>query len=250
VNGYLAGIVAVQRPDAHVLRPRPQARFERAMADAGDASFQIDARAPATAGHGGPSPERPIEGANARPAGEPGPAPAAPSTRPAAPRPDRSVMGRTVERIVTEVVEPPPSPPSPPFDMRPPPAGRVAPAPARHGGVEQPTDASRQADTQHQSGPAAEPRRRARQDRAALLAPPPAPGRRAPEIRATPSSGRVARRERAPQPSEVQPERTVHVTIGRIEVRATPPPSRRAEPSRPRGVLSLDDYLAGRRSLP
>src|SRR5262249_44725584 len=42
------------------------------------------------------------------------------------------------------------------------------------------------------------------------------------------------------------PARAIHVTMGRIEVRATPPPapSRPTRPAPPR--LSLDDYLRGR----
>lgn len=59
-----------------------------------------------------------------------------------------------------------------------------------------------------------------------------------PEARTTPRTNRVL-----PEPAAAPPEPTVHVSIGRIEVRAsTPPAARGAKPGRP--VMTIDDYVA------
>ena len=68
-------------------------------------------------------------------------------------------------------------------------------------------------------------------------------------VASTPSIIQPARRATpatiAPQPAASTP--TIHVTIGRIEVRATPPPSRQTQSkSAPVPTISLDDYLRGR----
>lgn len=70
-----------------------------------------------------------------------------------------------------------------------------------------------------------------------------------PSLVPTPSIIQPARRPLpatiVPQPAASTP--TIHVTIGRIEVRATPQPSRQAQPrSAPVPTISLDDYLRGR----
>ena len=55
----------------------------------------------------------------------------------------------------------------------------------------------------------------------------------------------VSRSSDAPLPRVENAETTIQVTIGRIEVRAAPSPSR-PRPGRPRATLSLDDYLKQR----
>jgi hypothetical protein len=75
----------------------------------------------------------------------------------------------------------------------------------------------------------------------------PTPGRTlAPKItRAAREPSRASAAER-PAPALSEPEPVVHVSIGRIEVRASAPdkPLRAREPAKPR--LSLDDYLRRR----
>jgi hypothetical protein len=58
-----------------------------------------------------------------------------------------------------------------------------------------------------------------------------------------PRSGRAGNPEAVRSPSSSTPD--VHVSIGRVEVRALfpEPPTRRAPPPRPRPTVSLDDYL-------
>lgn len=51
-------------------------------------------------------------------------------------------------------------------------------------------------------------------------------------------------REGISQPQSAEP--TIQVTIGRIEVRAAPPGKPQARPEKPRGILSLEDYLKRR----
>ena len=72
----------------------------------------------------------------------------------------------------------------------------------------------------------------------------------------TPHRGEPVSQPNADQAAErrhSQPEPpTIQVTIGRIEVRATPPPQPLAPPPAPpraRPALSLDDYLAKRREV-
>jgi hypothetical protein len=60
------------------------------------------------------------------------------------------------------------------------------------------------------------------------------------------ASGTGARDQRIPHPRSIQAEPTIHVTIGRIEVRAMPP---QQSPSRERAVspvMSLEEYLLSR----
>ncbi|MBX3057990.1 MAG: hypothetical protein KF770_16105 [Anaerolineae bacterium] len=60
-----------------------------------------------------------------------------------------------------------------------------------------------------------------------------------------PANGRAPHHPPPVTPPEPAP--TVHITIGRIEVRATPPPPAKAAQKQPRTpVLSLDDYLRQR----
>jgi hypothetical protein len=61
-----------------------------------------------------------------------------------------------------------------------------------------------------------------------------------------PANGRSANHQ-PPVTPPPEPAPTVQITIGRIEVRATPPPPAKAEQKQPRTpVLSLDDYLRQR----
>jgi hypothetical protein len=77
------------------------------------------------------------------------------------------------------------------------------------------------------------------------LAPPPTPA-----FTLAPTAAMAAQARPATMPSRrepsAKPEPTIHVTIGRVEVRAVEQASpRRREPARP-AVMSLDEYLAGR----
>ena len=89
----------------------------------------------------------------------------------------------------------------------------------------------------------------------AAPAPPPAPGG-GPEPASSPASGRAAVRAATavrvepvaapPRRTPPRAERVVHVTIGRLEVRAgTPAPRPPARPGRPAPAVPLGDYLAG-----
>ena len=51
-----------------------------------------------------------------------------------------------------------------------------------------------------------------------------------------------------PRPEPMRPEPVhIHVSIGRIEVRAvTAPPARQAAPAEPTGLMGLDEYLRSR----
>jgi hypothetical protein len=69
----------------------------------------------------------------------------------------------------------------------------------------------------------------------------------APAIEVVSRRSRSAAWESIDAPQLASPAPTIHVTIGRIEVRATPPPVSAQSKSRPAApVMSLDDYLRQR----
>ena len=62
-----------------------------------------------------------------------------------------------------------------------------------------------------------------------------------------PTAARTSARAGAgPDNAPAPIQQTIHVTIGRIEVRATPPPSAPARKQNAAPVMSLDEYLKTR----
>jgi len=67
----------------------------------------------------------------------------------------------------------------------------------------------------------------------------------------TPQLSPARRQPAQPQPELVREETTVHVSIGRIELRAAqspPPPRAKPREAEKPAVMSLDDYLQSRRA--
>jgi hypothetical protein len=75
----------------------------------------------------------------------------------------------------------------------------------------------------------------------------PAPVIVKPRVAPAPAALASAQAPTQPEPATPEPAPIIQVTIGRIEVRATPPPSQPARGARPAGpALSLDEYLRSR----
>jgi hypothetical protein len=204
------------------VRPRLPEPFERADAPHGPAEpLELDEERPAAAP---PRPARPAAGPaplHTAPARAADPAPA----RPAPPRVTRVLRETAVLAAAPAPLLLPPAAPPPPV---PPPA-----RPARERAAE-PTDRQEPA-----LAPVLPPTTTERP------APGPAPAR--PAVRATvpvPDARGTARERDRRRPAA---ERTVHVTIGRVEVTAAAPPRRGPAPDRPRRpapTVSLDTYLS------
>lgn len=81
-----------------------------------------------------------------------------------------------------------------------------------------------------------------------LLVPPPRDGRAPEPIRPAPSAHTTPRAP-APTAESLVPPPAIHVTIGRLEIRAVTPPAAQARPQSTRApVVSLEDYLRQRAS--
>ncbi|HEY1425683.1 MAG TPA: hypothetical protein VGF50_03345 [Caulobacteraceae bacterium] len=241
MSGLFADLAARAHGDAQAVRPRLPARFETSAQD--------------------PLVELTVE---------------TPATAPTYDQPDRTPAERSVETTAAPDAAPPragePAVPraEPSATPRPPAAQRSAPiaAPAEahaqveraRPGAEAPT-ARAESDDVHAAAPLS-PRVALREPEVA--APAPQRPRAAAENRATtleraPEPPRLiaprltpARAETAqPRPAPDREETTVHVSIGRIELRAAqnaPPPAARPREAARSAVMSLEDYLQSRRA--
>jgi len=285
MSGFLAGIVSSQRGVATAVRPRPVGRFEAAGRGHGSGvdtgrghGSSLDIETDIGPGHGGDVSGGTVSGAllgepveRARPDDRPGadrPAPgaagrfAAPSGGPfegvgaRPPGPPRPGPGgsQAATADVAAMVSPRPAhrpPAAPPGD------GDPTGTPAAEGPRASRSRATDQAPATDSSTPPSPARQPAASNRPRLpdspvgpaLVPPPTPAgvRRAPESAA--AAGSEDLRQGAAAGAAVQP--VVHVTIGRIEIRANAPapgPTTRRASAPRQGVMSLDEYIAQRGS--
>jgi hypothetical protein len=266
MSGFFESLAARARGEAPAVRPRLPGIFESSAAEGfeqtevfveaarPDAAAPVQAAPPAVAEvrHYWEPPERPSAAPVPGQAAEPA-QPAAPPPRGVAPE-DAAEPSRPVPTAL-------PPQPAPARDATPPPApatvqatqdrGRhddTPPAPVRPASVQRPRDDLTVRTVPVTARAASMPPN---------LAPPPAdlppPGLTSPPARsgAREIVPQVARaRPAPPQPVAAprQEETTVHVSIGRIEVRAVqPPPEARPREPAKSAVMSLDEYLRSRR---
>jgi hypothetical protein len=265
---FLAGLVDRALGRAEVLERRRLSRFEPPSADfssgqgiESEAASEQDHQA----GHDSASPRvetgRPLH-QDIRPARSPMPAPPAPHTPVAAdvaaapfdrarPRSPESQEPPVVTHVTHHVIEKrvervsataPPAGPA----VSPPPVVRPS-EPPRMAAIRIDREATTTAAQELRPvGGTRDASRRLAETAHVRPAPPRVDSRRADSAR--PRASGAGERHRvpiAPQPPPVAP--TIQVTIGRIDVRATPTPDGEAKPSRTRGPqLTLDAYLRSR----
>jgi len=254
VSGFFETLAARARGEALVVRPRLPSRFESEAPETLDLSGETLAERL--------SPPEPAATHPAEPLRAPPVAthPIEPSASRAAALPDAPRPAASAEALSPLVTPAPPAPRSaevrldPPDFAHPEPAaarpldapGRVTTAPAPKSRDERPPPAARRI----AAPDAIQPETRSATDAARTLAEPALPvappPRKLNELEPHPPRTRAERRAAALTPP--REETTVHVSIGRIEVRAAQPvqETKRKEPPRP-AVMSLEDYLQSRR---
>ncbi len=268
MTGYLAAVAGRIGGNAFSVEPRPLARFEREVAGTDPAVERAERAAPRLST---PAPLAPMPPAPRQPARQAAP-PAQPSTvngagqpAEAASRPasmpntaQQPMTARSLAAVVAQPAPPTPAAPPPPPSVQgavstpsprvpvlatqpiQPPASMAVAPPEPLPSPPPPIRASAEA---FQSVP---PAAEAPQDTGHLAMPPlPVP------VRTRLADARNSTRpEQHAEPVRALPEAPIHVTIGRVDIRAAPrasepPPAPRAEAPAP-GAVSLDAYLRKR----
>jgi hypothetical protein len=240
MSGLFTDLAARARGEAHAVRPRLPARFE--TSGEGLAELAVEATA-IPAAEGDLEPPEPAAETTAAPAPTVASPPSAEVAEPpveapqrlrASPRPPATAAVEL--HTVVERAEPAADGPSPPRGET-----RVPPAPAPSLA---PSTSLRPPETVQHPVSAAQP-----------LTPPPQPSGREATAEArpplTPQLTPARRQPAQPLPEPIREETTVHVSIGRIELRAAqgaPPPRAKPREAEKPAVMSLNDYLQSRRA--
>lgn len=273
---YLDNLVARQLPETAVIQPRPVSLFEpwpgtAVGINAFPAANEAETAVAPPAAYPLPRPQTPSIPSPAMPAAlqpasptltpparqpaSPSPLPPTPTLRPASPEPTPPPQKQPPVNHAPAAIQP--APPRQPV-LAPPAPVNVTPTSRHHRAEPQPATEThppviiREQITQLKQvietrAPSTPPLVETVREQPIQPAPPVKAAIRPEQIKPfTPANGRAPHHQ-PPVTPPTEPTPTIQITIGRIEVRATPPPPAKVEQKQPRTpVMSLDDYLRQR----